>query len=223
MSESSMEKITCPFCHIEHEFKRWRLIDTGTNPELSEQIRSGEIFKYVCPSCKSDYDMNYPFSYHQPDERLFFMYTNNKDDYELARKVMAGEQPSDDDSINELLGRYGYTYRVIFGRDELYEKLLLADRGLDDRIMEIAKIVYGQQLAEKQKEDSFDTIRYFKDDEDDKGVLYLMKDGERRGKVDFDRKVYDWAVEKYGEKIAETAGSDFVVNFYWALKLMQGK
>ncbi len=223
MSESIMEKVTCPYCHIQHEFKKWKLIDQGTDPELGSEIRSGEIFKFVCPSCKSDYDMNYPFAYHEPDNRIFIMYANNSDDYENARLILNGERQSEMEAVNEILSRDGYKKRLVFGREEFYEKLLLFDRNLDDGVMEIVKLVYGQNLARSQKEDLFDSIRYFKDDEKDEGVFYLMKEGQRVGKVNIDDKIYDWVISNYFDQIIEKISNDFVINFYWALDVVQGK
>ena len=89
--------------------------------------------------------------------------------------------------------------------------------------MEIVKLVYGQNLARSQKEDLFDSIRYFKDDEKDEGVFYLMKEGQRVGKVNIDDKIYDWVISNYFDQIIEKISHDFVINFYWALDVVQGK
>ena len=218
-----MEKVTCPYCHIQHEFKKWTVIDTGSDPDLYDQVRSGEIFKFECPSCTSTYDMNYPFAYHEPESRLFIMYANNRDDYEIARLILSGEKQSDNETVNELVNKQDYTKRLVFGREEFYEKLLLFDRGLDDGVMEIVKLVYGENLARTQQEDLFDSIRYFKDDETDAGVFFLMKEGQRAGKVNFDKKTYEWVISHYRDRIDEKIENAFIVNFFWALDVMQTK
>ncbi len=215
-----MEKVTCPYCHIQHEFKKWMLIDTGSDPDLADGVRSGETFKFVCPSCESSYDMNYPFAYHEPENRLLIMYANNSDDYEKARRILSGEEQSEHEVINEILSTRGYKKRLVFGREEFYEKLLLFDRGLDDGVMEIVKLIYGDKLASTQKEDLFDAIRYFKDDENEKGVFYLMKEGQRAGKVNMDEKVYDWVISNYFDKIIGALDNAFIVNFFWARKVV---
>ena len=223
MSESFMEKVTCPYCHIQHEFKKWILIDTGSDPDLYDEVRSGETFKFVCPSCTSTYDMNYPFAYHEPENRLFIMYANNSEDYEKARRILSGEVPSEQEAINEILGRQGYKKRLVYGREEFYEKLLLFDRGLDDGVMEIVKLIYGENLAKTQKEDLFDAVRYFKDDEKEDGVFFLMKEGQRVGKVNIDEKIYDWVISNYFDRIIENISDTFIVNFFWARNVVQGR
>ena len=223
MSESSMEKVTCPYCHIQHEFKKWILIDNGSDPSLGDKVRSGELFKFECPSCKSSYDMNYPFAYHEPENKILIMYANNSDDYEKARLILSGEKPSDIEAVNEILNIQGYKKRLVFGREEFYEKLLLFDRGLDDGVMEIVKLMYGEKLAKTQKEDLFDSIRYFKDDDNDKGVFFLMKEGQRVGKVNIDDKIYDWVISSYFDKIVEKINNAIIVNFNWALDVVQEK
>ncbi len=221
MSESTKEKVTCPYCHIQHEFKKWILIDKGSDPGIDEAVRSGELFIFECPSCKSTYDMNYPFAYHEPENRLFIMYANNSDDYENARLLLNGEKQSDSEAINRILSLPGYKKRLVFGREEFYEKLLLFDRGLDDGVMEIVKLIYGENLARKQKEDLFDAIRYFKDEETGEGVFFLMKEGQRVGKVNIDDKIYDWVISQYFDKIVEQISNTFIVNFYWALNIVR--
>ena len=156
MSQYSMEKVTCPYCHIQHEFKKWKFIDTGNDPDIADEVRSGELFKFECPSCTSTYDMNYPFAYHDPENKLFIMYANNSDDYEKAKLILNGDNRSDIEAVNEILSTQGYKKRLVFGREEFYEKLLLFDRGLDDGVMEIVKLIYGENLTRNQKEDLFD-------------------------------------------------------------------
>ena len=221
MSESSMEKVTCPYCHIQHEFKKWILIDKGSDPGIDDAVRSGELFIFECPSCKSSYDMNYPFAYHEPDNKLLILYANNSDDYENAKLILSGEKKPESNAIQQILNVPGYKKRLVFGREEFYEKLLLFDRGLDDGVMEIAKLVYGENLARTQKEDLFDSIRYFKDDETEEGVFFLMKEGQRVGKVNFDEKIYDWVISKYFDKIVEKIRDSFIVNIHWALDIVR--
>ena len=221
MSESSMEKVTCPYCHIQHEFKKWILIDKGSDPGIDDAVRSGELFIFECPSCKSSYDMNYPFAYHEPDNKLLILYANNSDDYENAKLILSGEKKPESNAIQQILNVPGYKKRLVFGREEFYEKLLLFDRGFDDGVMEIVKLFYGEKLAQNQKEDLFDTIRYFKDDETEEGVFFLMKEGQRVGKVNFDEKIYDWVISKYFDKIVEKIRDSFIVNIHWALDIVR--
>ena len=223
MSESVMENVTCPYCHIQHQFQKWLLIDTGSDLGIADEVRNGELFKFVCPSCKSSYDMNYPFAYHDPENSLLIMYANNRDDYENARLILSGEKRSENEGINEILSRQGYKKRLVFGREEFYEKLLLFDRGLDDGVMEIVKLVYGDKLARTQKEDLFDAIRYFKDDNNDDGVFFLMKNGQRAGKINIDEKIYDWVIGNYFDSIVEKISNAFIVNFFWARDVVQNK
>ena len=53
--------------------------------------------------------------------------------------------------------------------------------------------------------------------------IYLMKDGQRVGKVNIDNKIYDWVISTYFDRIVEKLSHDFIVNFYWALDIVQGK
>ncbi len=223
MSKHITDHLTCPYCHIQDDYDAWDFIDTGDNPELRAQVRSGEIFRFVCSHCDSAFDLNYPFIYHEPSTRLLFFYANNQNDYGRWLRILNKEEPSYDETVDDILSREGYTVRLVFGRDELYEKLSAFDWGLDDCIIEIAKIFYGQQLAKNQSEDLFDNIRFFHDDNEGGNMLYLMKDGQRVGKVKPDRNLYDNIAARYGERINRHSAGTSVINFRWALDVLQEK
>lgn len=50
MSQSSMSEITCPACGSKHEFKVWDSINTKQDLELKEAVRTGDAFRYTCPT-----------------------------------------------------------------------------------------------------------------------------------------------------------------------------
>ncbi|MCR4600675.1 MAG: CpXC domain-containing protein [Clostridia bacterium] len=248
MSKKIEIEIKCPYCHIQNKGERWDFIDTRSNPELKTAVRSGEAFIYKCPSCDTPYDVDAPFAYFEPEKKFFLMYTNNKEDYEEALRVLKGEEESMLSEVravlDEILTDETYAKRLVFGRDELFEKLTLLDHGLDDGIMELLKIAYGQKIASRRNGDvaaavtgkgtttyaqsgtgkktpEFDYLRFFLDDETKIGCLYLMKDNKRIAKLNTSRVVYNQVLERYGAEVHEREKNQVEINFRWAFDLLQ--
>ena len=60
MSSKEVQRIRCPKCGAEHDFAIWTRINTELDPDLDQKVRSGELFRTVCPSCGQQIDVVYP-------------------------------------------------------------------------------------------------------------------------------------------------------------------
>lgn len=71
------------------------------------------------------------------EDRIMIYYVQNEEDYESACNMFSGE---DMPEIFENLMAEKYLYRIVTSPGELREKIIIFDNGLDDRVIEIAKI-----------------------------------------------------------------------------------
>ena len=80
MSRCHEEIIKCPNCGHETPFTIWESINTTLNPELKEKVRSDELFKFTCHHCGLTALVDYPFLYHQMEDKIMIYYTSNRED-----------------------------------------------------------------------------------------------------------------------------------------------
>ena len=113
----------------------------------------------------------------------------------------------------------GYRRRIVIGADNLVEKIRIFDAGLDDRLIEIYKVLlYGQmqsQLAEMPGGDAVDDV--FVDEQLDGSLDFVfVADGKAVGAVPFAQEVYDVVAEQYKEAVERLAPTEPVINQDWA-------
>ena len=143
MSKSHMEKIKCPKCSHESEMLVWETMDTKTDPQIKDMIRSGEVFAWRCPHCDNKSLIFYPTLYHQVKEKYLLCYIPGNPSSAVEYMKTINENNESGYDFNE-----EYTKRVVSDINQLREKLMILDEGLDDRILEIMKVF---AIAELQK------------------------------------------------------------------------
>jgi hypothetical protein len=132
MSESKKHKIRCPACQHEQEFTLWEAIDATQDPGLKEQLLAGQLNRMTCSQCQEETDIIAPMLYHDSETRLMIwllpgVQTPTGDDDGL------GSQESGMDLI--------YHFRLVRTLNALKEKVVVAEAGLDDRALELFKVL----------------------------------------------------------------------------------
>ena len=72
MSEREIQRIKCPKCGGEHDFEIWTRVNTDLDPILRDRIKSGELFRTVCPICGQQIDVVYPCLYHEMEKLISY-------------------------------------------------------------------------------------------------------------------------------------------------------
>ena len=141
MSMSATNTVTCPQCQHEQDFTVWQSMNVTLDPELKEQLLSGELNAFICQKCAEKTSVAYDTLYH--DMRLgLWLYLSHGDE-------KPGEDFSRVQSMMAKTARVPYRYRLVRNRNELVEKILIFDAGLDDRMVEIFKLMLGQHISEQ--------------------------------------------------------------------------
>ena len=126
-------KIRCPECGKEINVYVKEFVDVATNPEYKEQILNGTFFLAVCPECGSETLMEYPIMYIDSEKKLNIYMAPEHDD-DLLKQLNSLEIPYGEEEKDAI-------FRVTSGGDELLEKILIAEGGRDDRIIELYKLI----------------------------------------------------------------------------------
>lgn len=127
--------ITCPGCGAEGRFVAWGSLNVTLNPERKQELVSGELTRFVCPNCGQSGQVVYPLLYHDMAKHLMIWLVPSGD-----------ELPPGDLPFGEMMR--DYDLRLVATLNELVEKILIFDAGLDDRIVECFKLVIQNSTLE---------------------------------------------------------------------------
>jgi hypothetical protein len=212
MSKNHIEKIKCPKCNTESEMLVWETMDTSTDPQLKAQIRNGDCFGWHCPNCDNKSLIFYPTIYHQVNEHYIICYVpgNPSSAVEYMKNINENNQSGYDFNDN-------YTKRVVSDINQLREKLLILDEGLDDRIIEIMKVF---AMAEIQKSFSDLTVAeiYFNKEQDGTYNLAVKFDNGQWGSTNFAKDSYDQVVKTFKTSLA--VDDEVIIDTEWAISMI---
>ena len=134
MSRPAIDTITCKGCGGQQQFTSWESLNVTLDPERKRGLVNGDLTRFVCEKCGWSSEVAYPLLYHDMEKHLMIWLIPPGGDipptgFSLARRMK------------------DYNFRRVSTRNELIEKVLIFDAGLDDRIVECFKLVIQVQSA----------------------------------------------------------------------------
>jgi hypothetical protein len=183
MSSHSTRTITCPKCQQPGPFVMHQSVNVTLDPESKAKLLSGELTRFTCASCRHRASVNHTLLYH-----------------DMAQGLMIYLVPGDDvtrDKFLEQLGPIPFLdpaktrTRLVIEPDSLKDKIFIFDAGLDDRLIEVTKLV-----LKVQHEQLRETRLYFDRIEGDKLIFASVSDrGVQTLGISRDG-TYAWAADK---------------------------
>ena len=143
MSDVIQQPIRCPRCNAESSFAVWQSLNATLNPAEKESLMSGELLRFTCPGCGAATPVVYPMLYHDMERRLMLWMIPDREDGAQATPD-AADVPGAGEAAGGVVP--GYTARVVSSPNELMEKILIFEAGLDDIALEMFKVVINLQL-----------------------------------------------------------------------------
>jgi uncharacterized protein (UPF0212 family) len=215
MSSKEVQRIRCPKCGAEHDFAIWTRINTDLDPDLDKKVRSGELFRTVCPSCGQQIDVVYPCLYHQMKNKVMIYYAPGREAMAKAAEAFedgleeAGEKRSFD------ARKEGYRNRVVGSLYDLQEKISVFAAGLDDRVVEICKVLIGSELQESQPDAAFDDLLYYRSGSGE-DRLALMKEGNAFASISLPGDIYEEVKRRY-QPLIDQYGNETIIDMEWVM------
>jgi len=166
----------CSKCGQQHKVVVYRSINTADNPELKTKVKDGSLFLWECPHCGQVNLAKYETLYHDP-----------------SAKLMVWLIPSGEISESQMLAitmhtkaMGGYTLRSVNDMGTLMEKVLIAEAGLNDVVIEMCKYVTKLEMVQKnigaeQKDEFMASVFHFYRYEDDILTFMYALDGQMLG------------------------------------------
>ena len=123
MSTEIKKDIVCPACGQTQKLEMYTSVNAEENPELRRDILRESVFDWECRHCGYTAQMAYPMIYHDP-----------------AHGFMVCLRPSGAVSKAEAIPAVrGLKKRSVKTPEELKEKILIFEAGLDDAAVELVK------------------------------------------------------------------------------------
>ncbi len=161
----------CSKCGQQHKIIVYRSINIADNPELKAKVKDGSLFFWECPHCGQVNLAKYETLYHDPSLKVMF--------WLIPAGEISESQMQAITMHTKAMG--GYTLRRVNDMGTLMEKVLIAEAGLDDVVLEMCKYVTKLEMVQKsvgaeQKDEFMASVFHFyrSEGEGDERVLTFM-------------------------------------------------
>jgi hypothetical protein len=130
--------VTCP-CGTTFVVDAAESVNVRRLPQLRDDILASRLHRARCPGCAVESTVEKDFLYADPDRNFYCKVQPRGDRYQWAQEAETLDKgvARMPEGMSPSAAR---TLRVAFGMDELREKILAQDAGLDDRIVELLKV-----------------------------------------------------------------------------------
>ncbi|MFN2531085.1 MAG: CpXC domain-containing protein [Pyrinomonadaceae bacterium] len=137
MSKVTQAQIRCPHCHSISEYNIWISANVTVSPYLRDEVLSGSLFWKDCPKCTEGFSASHDLLYHDMEKQfcVWLKYPNAAGEIEM--------EPGADRADRVFKSHW---LRIVFSRDELTEKIKIAQDGYDDIFIEALKVFHSAKF-----------------------------------------------------------------------------
>ncbi len=136
VSLSEEQPITCPGCNATSTARIHRSVNVTTEPVLKEQLLTGRLFNFTCPSCGRASRVVHPELVYHDVRRGYLLQMDALGKFDAA-------------ALRGLEGSLPPVTRVVRDSNALIEKVKVLDAELDDRVIEVLKLVLASQRTDE--------------------------------------------------------------------------
>ena len=154
--EDIEDAIICPNCNHEQELHVTPTVNVTVDPDMKEKVLSGEIFLFTCENCGFTGFAGYPFIYEDKETNGGFLIYMEPDCEDREVGV-------DGDVADQVLLQ-NMTMRLVTTINELKEKIFIFEAGLDDRVVELFKMLSLSKMKADEASQIPDELRFSKVD-----------------------------------------------------------
>lgn len=148
------DSVICPICGHEQEITVTPAVNVTTDPEMREKVLSGEVFLFTCDKCGFSGFAGFPMIYEDKETNggfLLYLEPGCEDrevgiEGDIADQVIYREKPM----------------RLVTDINSLKEKIFIFEAGLDDRVMELFKLLALTKMEAESEEQKPDELRFTK-------------------------------------------------------------
>ena len=224
MSQYLEVEMQCPRCKAKGKAKLWPALNSKEDPNETELLLKNRLFDFECPKCNALTRTAYMMDYSDVENNVVIHMVTPQDVPELDRKLHMIENNVASFSIgassveltefSDMLSKK--RHRIVVDQNALIEKAIIFNAGLDDRVVEMVKMIYGNNLVETHPELKFDDILFLIDNGN--RMLQIMYQGNGVGQIEMQNDVYT-ALEEDFKEILKNDGT-YIVDHNWARNVL---
>ena len=220
MSEITKQTIACPKCGKMIQIDVWDSIDIPYDIEQKEKVLKNTFFKATCEDCKISFPIAYKCLYNDMEQKFLIWLAPRLEEEEKAEVAEYNAKLKTDNRLR--LAQGGYTYRIVRNDNELREKVLIFDEGLDDRYIETMKLVYVPAFKKNIAKDSKILGLYFDKKSSGEGYQWVLIFDNRKPVIaDINMDIYEDMKDKLHDLVEEKTGEGFIqISAPWAMDIM---
>jgi len=128
----------CPNCGFHQEVQYWGSVNSDLNPELKVRLMEGELNSYTCRQCSEVIQLGVATLYHDMTRAYMIYLLHDQEQHKQAEKDLAG--------FIAMLPHY--RFRFVDQEIHLIEKIRIFEDDLDDRVVELIKMLILNQVLE---------------------------------------------------------------------------
>lgn len=148
MSLNTQQSIKCPACGLLQDMTVWDSITVKDSPDLKKDLLGGKINIFKCSSCSHSGLVPTPMLYHDEEKKLMISFSPCNDENLKAR---LHENICETSKMSGELETYEeYNLRFVSEYNSLLEKILIFDANLNDKAIEVIKLLILSQEPDKQ-------------------------------------------------------------------------
>ena len=199
MSMPRPNKVTCPKCGKEIGFTLWESINTEMDFAIPDII-SGKLFEVTCDGCGFTTHIVYPMLFNDMIHHVMIYFSPNLEGLDTGEMGFFKD--------------IGYKTRFVAEQADLREKTAIFNAGLDDRVVEIAKVFLRAQLEAEMEDKNIGQI--YLNISDDGYEWEVVVDG-KPGFLEAPDELFDELTEKVLPSLPSAKEEPFVIDSAWAM------
>lgn len=195
----------CPKCGKANDFTLWQTINTQRK-NAAEDIISGELFEVICTQCGYITHVEYPILFNDMEHDTWIWRLESEDSIEEATKMLQ--------KTRALRNRI----RFVFSQNRLREKAIIFRAKLDDRIIEIMRIIIEDKVEDELEDDEINDSYFLI--KDDKHCFEIFTEKGSTIYTEPLNELYDELESSFREQLEEYGDDEFVVDVSWVDQFM---
>lgn len=170
------QEVECPECGKKHTVKMYERINVTENPHLKRSILKNELFMFRCPDCGIAMPMTYPCLIQDTERGYMVWYVPAFERTQMEKIFAFNDSGMQSDEYKDF--NHYYRTRVVSNTNSLIEKMLIFDEDMDDRVVEVLKVMLAMQLQNKYKADTVRIILFERLADGNYALTALLKNHE---------------------------------------------
>ncbi len=219
MSMRSKVNFKCPKCNANVEAEQWSAVNGAKNPQQKVKILDGSLFTAKCKACGNVSRIGFPMLYNDTEKNymIWLVYEESEINH-VSEYFKSSKNDLVEDENGEAVD-VGCRQRIVLSPDQLREKIMIFDSGLDDKIIEIMKLHYAKQVQLSIKDGDEVAAVFFSNNNGDKKIEIFTKKG-KSWNASASMSIYKKIEDEYGGKASYAEDRVFVIDDDWAAALV---